>query len=80
MTVVLINSPKPERMKIWEWLRQVADQLEKGSSTDEDFAVLVTCRYEGSKFRLRAEKHNVDHLEAIGALTTAMFDLNVIDD
>jgi len=80
MTVILAMPPKA-KLKIWEWLRQVADKLEKENCDNaDDFAVLVTVHYVDDEFRLRAERSGATVLEAIGALTIAAHDYLNVDN
>lgn len=83
MSARLVNFPKkPEGMKMWDWLRERADELERDGSTETDLAVLVTVRQaqDGCSYWLRATRFNATRLETVGALHTAAHDFNNDDD
>jgi hypothetical protein len=68
---------KPKEMTISEFLRSIADDLEKEGIGPDDFVVVASVRYEGEdakQMRTRVHKHNATLLETMGALALVSYD------
>lgn len=76
----IIEFPQADKVqKPWEWLRQMADSLEKEGEEIEVLMTLVVVNNEADMYRLRSQRYAATRLEAVGMLTSAAHDFNAGD-
>ena len=76
----IIDFPKAEQIqKPWEWLRRMADSLEKEGEETEVLMTLVVVNNDTDVYRLRSQRYGATRLEAVGMLTSAAHDFNAGD-
>lgn len=63
-----------------DFLRDLADAMDRGDEAATGVIVVIYER-DGSQFRTATRKHNLDFLQEVGLLQTALFDVqNVSQD
>ena len=75
-TIIPFPEPEIATLRPWDWLRRMADQLEKEGDVTDVLMTLVLVNVVDQAYRLRAERYSATRLEAVGMLTTAAHDFN----